>query len=203
MNPFKKAAHMVSWLLLGIINFALLLVGIPLIAIFAGLPQEDWPRWTWLWQNEEDQGAPRWYETRFPDGSPWLRIRLGENMGGYDPDTLFVFARHNKWVRQWKYSAFRNPVNNHRFLFEDRTDFQVSGDPEAFIHSGRSLEASGERVSKGWRWSGPFAGYKKTWLKGPGFYSEFYIGWKVGSGVPGLGFTLQLRFNRPFIPEEY
>jgi len=199
MNPFKALLYIISWLPLFVINFALLLVGIPLVALFAGLEQKDWPRWTWLWQNEEDAGAPGWYGKRFPDGSPWLMLRLGENMGGFDPDTLIGF-RHNKWVRQWKYSAFRNPVNNHRFIFEDRVKFKTAGDPNAFNYDGKSLRAAGLRSSSGWRWAGFFAGYKRTWLnKTPGYYSEFYIGWKVGSATPGLGFTLQTRFNRPYI----
>ena len=199
MNPFKAAAHIVSWLLIGALNFALILVGIPLVALFAGLDQKDWPRWTWLWQNEEDQGAPGWYGKRFPDGSPWMMLRLGENMGGYDPNMLIGF-RHNKWARQWKYSAFRNPVNNHRFLIDEPVTWATSGDPKAFDYDGKSLERAGIRLSKGWRYKGAFAGYKRTWLnETPGKYSEFYVGWKVGSATPGFGFTLQTRFNRPYI----
>jgi len=199
MNIFKKLLYILSWIPLGILNFALLLVGIPIVALFAGLDQTEWPRWTWLWQNEEDAGEPWWYIKRFPDGSPWLRIRLGENMGGFDPNYLIVFARHNKWVRQWKYSAFRNPVNNHRFLITEPTEYNSVGHPGAFEAEPQTLLLGKRRSCSGWRWSGFFAGYKRTWLKGPGKYSEIYFGWKVGSEVPGLGFTVQLRFNRDYV----
>lgn len=224
MNIFRAGLYILSWIPLFIINFVLLLIGIPIVGFYAYWPQSEWPSWTWLWQNDEDQGEPNWYELRFPDGAPWLfipvfdlkwELRLGENMGGFDPAMVLttlrwrnskdrVLARYSAYARRFQYMAFRNPVNNHRFIFKDRTVYKTSGDPEAFDHGGRSLEKAGIRLSAGWRWSGPFAGYKRTWLnKTPGKYSEFYTGWKLGSPVPGLGFTLQTRFNRPYIKVDY
>ena len=70
-----------------------------------------------------------------------------------------------------------------------------------------------------WRWNGPFASFRIVWLNGfvpeedvgeepfivpkhlinmatADSYNEFWIGWKVGSTVPGMGFTLQLRLKR-------
>ncbi len=174
MNIFRAILYVLSWIPVGIINLALLLIGIPLIAVLAIWPMSKWPRWTWIWQNEEDQGEPGWYAKRFPELSPWFR--------------------------RWRYTAFRNPVNNHRYLFTEPESYKTSGDPEAFNMDGKDLERLGIRSSSGWRWSGFFAGYKRTWLnKTPGKYSEFYVCWKVGSPVPGLGFTLQNRFNRPYI----
>jgi len=177
MNIFRASLYILSWIPVGIINLALLLIGIPIVGYFARWPQERWPSWTWLWQNDEDQGDPNWYQLRFPELSPYMR--------------------------RFRYMAFRNPVNNHRFVFKEPRTFKTAGDPEAFNYDGKSLLAAGIRSSSGWRYSGLFAGYKRTWLKGPGKYSEIYFGWKVGSPVPGLGFTVQLRFNRPYIKVDY
>lgn len=48
------------------------------------------PRWLWLWGNDEDGLDPDWYRTAT---SGW-----------------------NKYVRMWVWAAWRNPVNNLRFL---------------------------------------------------------------------------------------
>jgi len=223
MNKFKAGLHILSWLILGTVNLALLLIGILPVAYFTRWHQDRWPRWMWLWKNNEDQGQPWWYTLRFPDGTPWLFIPaidwkwdllLGVNMANIDRFKIVarlhwkskqrVFARYSTHTRRFQYMAFRNPVNNHRYIFQDRETFKTSGDPDAFKHDGWSLEKAGIRLSAGWRWSGMFAGYKRTWLnKTPGKYSEFYVGWKVGSATPGLGFTLQTRFNRPYIKLDY
>lgn len=189
MNIFRAGLYILSWIPVGAINFALLLIGIPLIAVLSFWPMRKWPRWTWIWQNDGDavvwelgamrppHDVPRWYYEKYgPKGEGWSAYRL-----------------------RFAYMAIRNPVNNHRFLFTEPESFNTSGDPAAFDTEGFDLEKRGIRSASGWRWSGFFAGYKRTWLKGPGKYSEFYIGWKVGSAVPGLGFTLQTRFNRDYI----
>lgn len=200
--------YILSWIPVGIINLAFLIVGWPIVGYFSRKPMSEWPRWTWIWQNDGDakdiklgaaggdHDVPRWYLKKFYDGKPWLSLRLGENMGGFDPDTLFVFARYSMRVRRFKYMALRNPVNNHRFIFDDVESFNTLGDPEAFDTESADLERRGLRSASGWRYAGFFAGYRRIWLTGRGKYSEFYIGWKVGSRVPGFGFTLQIRLNR-------
>jgi len=189
MNKFRALLYILSWIPVGAINFLLLLVGIPIVAILSFWPMKSWPRLTWIWQNDGDatdpvlgasvgHDVPVWYYKKYgPKGEGWSAYRL-----------------------RFAYMAIRNPVNNHRFLFTEPESFKSSGDPDAFDMEGHLLEKRGIRSASGWRWSGFFAGYKRTWLKGPGKYSEFYIGWKIGSAVPGLGFTLQLRFNRDYQP---
>ena len=173
INKFRAIMYIASWLPLFAINIVLIIVGIPIVGWYARKPMKDWPRWTWLWQNDEDEGDLGWYVKRFSELSPWMR--------------------------RFRYMAFRNPVNNHRFLFTEPESFNSSGDPLAFDMEGFDLVQRGIQSSSGWRWSGKFGGYKRTWLNGPDKYSEFYIGWKVGSAVPGLGFTFQLRLKRDFI----
>ena len=212
MNTFKKLLYILSWLPVGALNLALLLIGIPIVACLARKPMSRWPRWTWLWQNDGDavdwdlgamrppHDVPRWFFEKFYDGKPWIRIRLGENMGGYNPHALLVLKRHSQKTRRFMYMALRNPVNNHRFIFDDVIFWKTSGDPEAFDTEGYHLARQGILVASGWRYTGWLAGYRYIWLnKGPNKYSEFYIGCKVGSKVPGLGFTFQLRLNRDFI----
>jgi len=222
MNKFKAGLHVLSWLPLFALRFVLFLLGIPIVAYFARWHQDRWQRWTWVWQNKEDQGEPNWYKLRFRDGTPWIFIPaidwkwdllLGANMANIDRFKIVarlhwsskqrVLARYSTYARRFQYMAFRNNANNFRYIFDEPEVYSTSGDPDAFSHDGWSLEKAGIRLSAGWRWSGMFAGYKRTWLKGPGRYSEFYIGWKVGSATPGLGFTLQTRFNRPYIKVDF
>ena len=187
INKFRAALYILSWIPVGAINLVLLLIGIPIVAWYARDSMDTWPRWTWLWQNDGDatdpklgasigHDVPRWYYKKYgPEGEGWSQYRL-----------------------RFMYMAIRNPVNNHRFLFEDKSTWDTSGDPEAFDTEGIDLLNRGLAHTSGWRWSGPFAGYRRIWLKGVEQYSEFYIGWKLGSAVPGLGFTFQLRLKRNF-----
>ena len=43
------------------------------------------------------------------------------------------------------------------------------------------------------RWK---AGYRRVWLNKDGTYGEIWLGWKLGSPVPGLGFTTQIRLKQ-------
>lgn len=189
MNPLKKLLYILSWLPVGALNLVLLLVGIPIVAYFARWPMRRWPSWTWLWQNDGDAkdvslGAaggdhdiPRWYLKKYgPNGEGWSAYKL-----------------------RFVYMALRNPVNNHRFIFDDVLFWKTAGDESAFDTEGSDLVRQGLTSVSGWRYAGLIAGYRRIWLTGPDTYSEFYIGWKVGSQVPGLGFTLQIRLKREFI----
>jgi len=173
MKTYLKILHILSWIPIFAINIVLWIMGIFVVSWYARDPMDSWPKWTWIWQNDEDQGEPLWYVKKYPDRSPWLRRFL--------------------------YMAFRNPVNNHRFIFEDKTTWYTDGDLDAFDTEGSDLVRRGIGMAAGWRWAGAFAGYRRIWLNSSIKYSEFYIGWKVGSSVPGLGFTFQLRLKRDFI----
>ena len=56
----------------------------------------------------------------------------------------------------------------------------------------------GPKVSTASRWVTYkwMASYRRVWLGKEGKYSEIWFGWKLGSPVPGLGFTVQIRINR-------
>lgn len=212
MNKFKAALYILSWVpLYLLLTFPLLMVwpfigltwwqaflpvgliflGIPIVGYLARKPMSKWPRWTWLWQNDGDavvwelgamrppHDVPRWYYKKHgPDGDGWSAYKM-----------------------RFSYMALRNPVNNHRFLFTDVKAWRTSGDPEAFDTEGSDLIRKGLAHASGWRYAGAFAGWRRIWLNGTDRYSEVYFGWKVGSAVPGLGFTFQLRLKRDFIHE--
>ena len=210
MNFLLKIAYIISWVpLYLLLTFPLLMVwpfvdltwwqaflpvgfiflGYPIIGYLARWQMTRWPRWTWLWQNDGDavdwdlgamrppHDVPRWYYKKYgPPGEGWSAYRL-----------------------RFTYMAMRNPVNNHRFLLKDVTDWKTAGDAAAFDTEGSDLVRKGIKSASGWRYTGLLAGYRRIWLNSPTKYSELYFGWKVGSGVAGLGFTLQVRLNREHI----
>ena len=51
----------------------------------------------------------------------------------------------------------------------------------------------GDRFFWRWRWSGWKDGFRCVWVYSEKRYGEFYIGFKLGSSVPGLGFALRFR----------
>lgn len=95
----------------------------------------------------------------------------------------------------WWY-AIRNPVNNFRFLFADRVPEIESNWFDEHPMESANLQKVGQSMAYRWAYSGPFAGYRQVWLNSTDTYSEFWIGWKIGSTVPGMGFTMQYRRNR-------
>lgn len=98
----------------------------------------------------------------------------------------------------WWY-AVRNPVNNFRFLFKEPLldDIKVDTDwtTNANMEAQQLIDHQRTSVYR-WMYSGPFAGYRKIWIHKNDKYSEVWFGWKVGSSVPGMGMTAQVRLNR-------
>lgn len=185
MNKFKKSLHILSWVPIGAIKIVLALFGLFVIlpALLFSLDSTKWPKLFWLWGNQEN--VPLWWYKKADNH--WLK----------------------KYVPTWWWYAIRNPVNNAQFIFDERpanyegnftiTDGQIKMEP-------RDLIDNEMLVVHRWAWSGPFAGYRRVWLVDPIYsferlvgalnYSEIWFGWKVGSTVPGLGFTMQVRLNR-------
>ena len=177
MSKHLKVLYVLSWVPMVLIMLTLTLLGlvaVPLALGISGGRHKDWPDMFWIWGNDESKGTPDW----------WLNNAANK-----------WFTRY--WPRFWWY-AIRNPVNNHRFIFEDRSP-KVSGSfPKEFGSSmeAHELMAHNYRRAERWSWRGPFASYRRVWLEDDDHYSEFWIGWKIGSPVPGMGFTVQWRKNR-------
>lgn len=173
MKTYQKYLYAISWIIPGVIKFVLAVIG--LLTVWIALKFDTWPRLLWIWGN--DEGIPKeWYD------------------------------------REWHWYAIRNPVNNMRYLLKDRPAKVITRYSNGNVRTVNAGMEPSYLISVGaiwaarWAWSGPFAGYRRVWL-GPEFvdlgdgvrfktYSEIWIGWKIGSGVPGLGFTFQLRFKR-------
>lgn len=182
MNKLKKLLYILSWIPMLVIRIGLMILGlvaVPIALMFDEAKLWHWPKLLWLWGNDEE-GCPMW----------WYQI--ARIKGGF-------IAR---FPRFWWY-AVRNPVNNFRFIFKDR-EAHILGNWHTASMEAHDLIDAGVRVAYRWAYNGPFAGYRRVWItilpeagfESVGEYSEFWIGWKVGSKVPGMGFTLQYRRNR-------
>ena len=179
MKKLKNTLSMVAWLPFIALKIALAILG--LIFVPLGL-MLDWPRLFWLWGNDEE-GCPDW----------WKRRAKKEN----------IVART---FPCWWWYAIRNPVGNLRFLFEEPSRYHeiTNWAAPGFVPTAddlkmeaRQMQDRGQRMAFRFRRAGWKSGYRRVWLNGNDRYSEFWIGWKLGSRVPGLGFALQLRLKRP------
>ena len=168
MNRFKKYLHVASWVPLLLLRLGIVLLG--LVAVPIALSCKQWPRVLWVWGNAEEE-VPVW----------WLKKSKGHWF--------------TKMFPNFYWYAIRNPSNNLRYLFKDR-EAQI----ETNWHYDEPMEARNMRnhnvaMAYRWAWSGPFAGFRQVWIKSETEYGEMWFGWKVGSNVPGLGFTSQLRLS--------
>lgn len=102
--------------------------------------------------------------------------------------------KHHFWSNWWWF-AVRNPVSNTHWWFRDRPA-TFYGTWHAKAMEPRDLLAQGKTKATRWAVNGFFAGYKVVWIVDATHYGEFWIAWKVGSDVPGMGFAMQLRRNR-------
>lgn len=140
--------------------------------------RNHWPDIFWLWGNDEE-GCPDWWVRRCIEG--WVNP---------------VAA---KFPQFWWY-AIRNPINNLRFLFDD-VDASELSDMTTNWHPYMMMEPYNlikENVKYAYylvryKWK---VGFRIVWLGSNNRYSEIWFGWKLASGVPGLGFTTQIRINR-------
>lgn len=144
-----------------------------------GWDRKHWPEVLWLWGNAEDGVNPQWWQDRHPSWPHWWQA--------------FV------WL------AIRNPFNNSRYLFKDvkPAELDVLKSNWVDVHLGpmEPMNMAAVGVNRAWYFvrHGWKCGYRVVWFKEQGAggkYNEFWIGWKLASGVPGLGFTMQLRLKR-------
>jgi hypothetical protein len=185
-----KFLHILSWIPIAIIKLILAIIGalfaVPLALVetrFIDLPVDANTYFTkkwWLWDNKEE-GLPEW----------WLRKASNASGEKWHEKAIAWMIRT---FPRWWWFAVRNPVNGFRWIFKEPEEVTVEG-------YGGQMEAmylvrDNLVVAKRWTFGGPFAGYRKVWLTDPGKYSEIWFGWKVGSNIPGMGFTMQWRRNR-------
>lgn len=175
------------WLLRGLLLLVLAAMGIPVIATLAWrgcyeprpsrhfkrtVPQ--FPRWAWLWNNQEDgvdglRGGDRaqaWWLTMTSDFTPLRRV--------------------------FKWSAFRNPVDSLRFI----PLLNPKIDPARVRSVGMDREP--QDGESGWyfawqglysciRWEFELSGvfvlaiaiFLKSWRDGDPVFMRFWLGWKI------------------------
>jgi hypothetical protein len=152
-----------------ILPVGLVFLGLIMVPICLATTGGDFTGMFWLWGNDEEH---------YPD---WWAEEADERW------YTSIFPRF------WWY-AIRNPVNNLRFIFKDREANIVGWGPQSM--EATDLITHKVRSASRWAYNGPFAGYRRIWLNGDNRYSEIWFGWKVGSSVPGMGFTAQVRLKR-------
>ena len=169
MNPIAKLLHIIQWILVIALMIPLMLLGGVIVIPLALLFNVDMKN-LWLWGNEEE-GYPEWFD------------RYVQNFW------------YKKIFPKWWWYTIRNPLNNMRFMFDDKEPFEIEGWQEPSMEAHNLIDAGVTSASR-WSYRGAMAGYRRVWLNDVDTYSEFWIGWKVGSTVPGLGFATQLRLKR-------
>ena len=168
MNPIVKLLHIIQWVGVITLMIPFMLLGAFLVVPLALLFKADMKK-LWLWGNAEE-GCPDW----------WLKMDK--------PAIKDVFPR-------WWWFVIRNPLNNMRYMFDDSEKFDTYGWQQDSMEAHDLIAADITSASR-WRRRGKLASYRRVWLNDIDTYSEFWIGWKVGSTVPGLGFATQLRLKR-------
>jgi hypothetical protein len=184
-HKLLKLFYVISWLPALLAKLILAILGI--IAVPLALPfgsQERWeekkhyfPKLFFIWDNKEE-GYPAWWPKYIARQEPDSTGRK-----------IVQFLRE-KMPRFWWF-AVRNPVNGFRYIFKDR-EAKFEGWQSKEMEAHNLIEAGVTHASR-WAYSGVFAGYRSIKLNGDGTYNEFWIGWKVGSDVEGMGLTLQNR----------
>lgn len=194
--------HVVLWIVEALVGAALWIVGWPVTVTLA-------LRSAWQLQPSrfftDPYGKPR---LLFQWEPRWAWLIYGNEEDGIDGSPAFIVAHRNlpHWLRAVLWSAWRNPVNNLRFVWP----FGISIDPARvrFVSNCSNSpqdDWTGERVLWAYAWQGAFAGF---WIRWParGGYGQFRIGWKLlpkdARGVPptdyrskGCGTGLQLQFR--------
>ena len=107
-----------------------------------------------------------------------------------------AWASRREWLGRWWYCAVRNPVTGFNKLFDDRSDYRSYGSWTATRMEPADLVNAGRSSALRWRVSGWMDGIRYVRVHTDGRYTEFWIGWKIGSPVPGMGITCQWRRRR-------
>lgn len=154
-----------------IIKVPLVLLGAVIIPIALPFAKDDQlPNWAWLWDNAEDGiNGPEWYRLSYAPNHPIAK----------------------KFPRFW-WLAFRNPVNNLRFLFKIPTpeavktaEWSWEGPMEPNIARKNSLKQIGR-----YRWHGWKCEFWYIRILTETRHFRIRIGWKLLQR-PGMGLTFQ------------
>ena len=173
LSWWRKGLYILSWI--PVLAFELVGTTLGLFLVPIALRFDKWPKLLWAWGNDED-------DPRVDVRMQWYRDKAASQW----------WTRY--WPNWWWY-CIRNPFNNTRFLFDDTKPFKRYGSYTGIYLNGRSLREIGRY--KGFRWNvrGWMASYEYVRVLDDTHVREFWIGWKVGATVPGLGFSTQLKWR--------
>jgi len=192
MNKLLKILYIMSWIPIAFIKLIIVIMGLVLTPFFLiNRTQEhfnlDGRYFAKLWKpwDNLEEGCPKWWRDK-------CALQSWKDADGI-ANKFVAFMR--KTFPRWWWFAIRNPANGTRFIFKDRITFKMESDvPNGEIEP-HQLIGKGLTSGYKWRYDGPFAGYKEVSINADGTYNEKWFGWKIGSEVPGLGFTVQYRKN--------
>ena len=115
----------------------------------------------------------------------WTNVWQNNEIRGSDQELQW------NWKERFQFMALRNGANNMRFWFKQPVTYKSWGyDGEM---ESQPMKDAGIQITERWRQVGWMFSYRRLWLINNYQYREFYVGWKIGSSVPGMGFTLQNR----------
>lgn len=163
---FVRDVRPIVWPLFAAVKYTLAFVG--LVTCLLGAMPREWPRLLWLWGDDEYHAHRAWWHARNFPKSPY-------------------------WKRYW-WHAIRNPIANVKYLINEPGGTAQKGTAVPELEAQPLQQANRKR---GWRYrsAGVLSSIKAIWLRSDS-YIELYFGFKIGSPVPGVGFTTQLRKDK-------
>lgn len=186
----RKRLYVASWIPFLLLKFVMYLIGaFIMVPLSLKLAPKKMDSKLWPWGNAEE-GCPDWWL----DECANLKVNPEDKWFEQWADKLRIM-----FPRWWWYS-WRNGANNMRYWFKDypleECGVQSNWSLDVPMEAGE-LQAAGQHFAERWVWRGWKASYRKVWLSSdPNRYSERWYGFKLGSDVPGCGFTWQRRNER-------
>lgn len=157
----------IQWTIL----FVLFGVGI-LLGFFIVVPIairfKEWPKWAWPWGNDQE-GYPNWFVQKA--AKSWYR----------------------KYWPKFHWYAIENPFNNIRFLIKEPKNVKTFPEKANWDYGMDYMELDG------FKWRYRYGGWKDSLRltfgkqRKEGKNHEIYIGPKIGSSTPGVGFAASWR----------
>jgi len=160
-----------------LIKVILQFIGFIVCIPFCWKDSRDWPKFLSIWAHR-DGGDPEWWIVR----DYHVRIHT------------WKYKFKHEWSRRYWYSAWRNSVAGFKYLQKDTEKYKTYGTWFDTDMEYKDLKEANVTSAIRWRTYGWRDGIR--WVKiypEERKYREIWFGWKIGSPVPGLGFSSQIR----------
>ena len=158
---------LLQWFVSGLAFLILIVIGFFVVAIA-------------LKRGADMAKLPVWGNREHPEPPDWFRLK-------------------NRPFPNWWWFAIRNPVNNLRYYVSEPKPERL----REYFGTVQEIDIgiADPMEQPGWRWRYRYSifldSFRCTWgpARGVEGKREFYIGWKIGSSTPGVGFAFS---PRPF-----